>query len=412
MSYIEENMQENASNNIDENNFGAQNTDTNNFDAQNADEKTFDAETINAKSAGEQNATSAKSKNGKTAFLVLVAVVLVITLAGFIKSLVAPSESSFSAVFTSAQNMPNMQIFGGKGTSSVIGSFKNDYIASISIEGTIQEMGDMYDHAWLMSTIDELIYDDYNTALLLEIDSPGGAVYQADELYLQLERYKKETERPVWAYFKSMAASGGYYIACAADKIIANRNCLTGSIGVIFGSSIDLTEIMQKHGIKMTTFSAGKNKNMLNYDEPVTEEQRAIMQSILDECYEQFTGIVAQSRALTLAQVKEIADGRVYTAKQAKELKLVDEIMGYEDALEQMKKELFDDEDYDLQYIDYTPKKSFYQMLLEGNSGTNALLQKFANVFGLTLANDASAMLLQKVDTLPKGLLYYAPLAK
>ena len=139
--------------------------------------------------------------------------------------------------------------------------------------------------------------------------------------------YKKATERPIIAYIASTGCSGAYYISCAADEIYANRNALTGSIGVIMGSSIDLTGLMDKLGIKSTTIHAGKNKNMFSYDEPVTAEQAAIMQSIADESYEQFTQIVAESRGMDLAEVQKLADGRVYTARQAVSNGLIDSIV-------------------------------------------------------------------------------------
>ena len=118
-----------------------------------------------------------------------------------------------------------------------------------------------------------------------------------------MECKKYNETKTLWAYLGSVAASGGYYIACSTENIIANRNTLTGSIGVIAGQSVDLSEFMTKHGIKMTTFTAGKNKNMLNIDQPVTPEQKEIMQSVADECYEQFTQIVADGRKLPIETV-------------------------------------------------------------------------------------------------------------
>ena len=99
---------------------------------------------------------------------------------------------------------------------------------------------------------------------------------------MALQDYKS-TGKKVYAYLGSMAASGGYYIACASDKIFANRNTLTGSIGVIAGQFIDITEFLEDHGIHYETVHAGRNKNMGNYNEPLNEEQRQIMQSIADE---------------------------------------------------------------------------------------------------------------------------------
>ena len=112
----------------------------------------------------------------------------------------------------------------------------DEYIAVLDIMGTISENdGYTYDQQYLLDSVEELINDDYNLGLILHIDSPGGAVYQIDELYLKLMEYKETTGRPVYAAVESYAASGGYYEACAADAIYANRNAITGSIGVIMG---------------------------------------------------------------------------------------------------------------------------------------------------------------------------------
>ena len=205
------------------------------------------------------------------------------------------------------------------------------YIAELYITGTIQEKNSEYNQEWLLKTISFLKNDEKNLGIILFIDSPGGTVYHADEAYIALLDYKS-TGKKLYAYFGSMAASGGYYIGCAADKIYANRNSLLGSIGVISAQTIDATSLMEKIGIKSVTVHAGKNKNMLNYNEPATEEQLNIMQALADECYQQFTEIVSLSRKMDIDKVKELADGRIYSAKQGKENGLIDEIATLEEA--------------------------------------------------------------------------------
>ena len=119
----------------------------------------------------------------------------------------------------------------------------NYYIAVVNISGVIQEKGSEYNQKWLLSTIRSLKNDKKNAGILLYVNSPGGTVYHADEAYLELLKYK-ETGKKIYAYFAEMATSGGYYIGCAADKIYANRNTITGSIGVISASSIDATDFL------------------------------------------------------------------------------------------------------------------------------------------------------------------------
>ena len=187
-----------------------------------------------------------------------------------------------------------------------------------------------YNHDLYMTYVDELIYSDYNKGIMLYIDSPGGTVYESDELYLKLMEYKEVTGRPIWAYFASQACSGGYYIAMAADEIYANRNCWTGSIGVIV-SMLNCKGLYDKLGIEEIDITSGANKAMGSAGLELTEEQYEILQSLVDEAYDQFVEIVCEGRDMDEATVRKIADGRIYSAKQALELDLIDAIGSYEE---------------------------------------------------------------------------------
>ena len=241
---------------------------------------------------------------------------------------------------------------------------KNEYIAKLFIKGVISESNDSYNQEWILSTIKNLQEDTNNRGIVLVINSPGGGVYQADEVFLALEKYKKKPERPVYAYFTSLAASGGYYVGCAADYIMANRNSLTGSIGVIAGQFTDLTGLMEKWGIKSTTIHSGRNKLMGNFNEPMTQEQQEIMQSIADECYEQFTDIVAESRGLSKEEVYKLADGRIYTASQAKEASLINSIGTLDELIETMQRKEFDFAEYETADFSYQKEDSIYRMIM------------------------------------------------
>ena len=235
--------------------------------------------------------------------------------------------------------------------------FGQDYVAVLSINGVIQNANKSYNQEWLLDTIYTLKNDKKNLGLLLTIDSPGGAVYEADEVYLALKEYGKN--KPIQAFLGPLAASGGYYVACAAAKITANRNTLTGSIGVISSQSVDLSRLLEKNGVTVTTITAGKNKNMLNYNSPLTPEQREIMQSIADECYDQFVGIVAEARHMGQDQVRLLADGRIFTAKQAKEAALIDDIAPFADTLDTFRASLLSKSEkgaVETVYCDYSPK--------------------------------------------------------
>lgn len=218
---------------------------------------------------------------------------------------------------------------------------ENQFIGVINVVGTIQgsqgsglSSGSGYNHSLYMKFVDKMMESDNNRGIMLYVDSPGGNVYESDELYLKLMEYKEATGRPVWAYFASEACSGGYYISMAADKINANRNCWTGSIGVII-SLTNYKDLYDKVGLKEIDITSGANKAMGSGAAELTEEQRQILQDMVDEAYDQFVGIVAEGRNMDEAQVRKLADGRIYTAKQAIENGLVDELGSYEDMQEQ-----------------------------------------------------------------------------
>lgn len=221
----------------------------------------------------------------------------------------------------------------------------NDYIAVIDVNGSIQTgaesvlEGSSYNHKWTLDKIDALIKDDKNKGIFMRVDSPGGSVIVGDELYFKLKSYKEQTGRPIYTYFGSMAASGGYYISANTDKILANRNCWTGSIGVTTGTMYDFTGLMEKLGIKAFTITSGKNKSMGSSFEEMTDEQKEIMQNLIDEAYEQFLDIVCEGRGLEESKVRPIADGRILSAKQALDANLIDGICSEEEALAMMKED-------------------------------------------------------------------------
>lgn len=248
------------------------------------------------------------------------------------------------------------------------------YIGAIHITGTIEEENSSYNQKWLLNTIKQLKEDPKNEAIALLINSPGGAVYQADEVYLALQDYKT-TGKKIYVYQGPLAASGGYYISCAGNKIYANRNTLTGSIGVISGSTFDLTGLFENLGIKSETIYSGKNKNMGNYNAPFTQEQREIMQSIADECYEQFTSIVSTQRNIPIEKVRTLADGRIYTAKQALENGLIDSIDNWNNMIIDLKKDINDgnndfnsSEKINVVTFKYERKKTFMESMLSSFS--------------------------------------------
>lgn len=205
-----------------------------------------------------------------------------------------------------------------------------DTIDVFYVEGTIEEGGTTYQHGWTINQIDMLMENEDNKGIFLYVNSPGGGIYESDELYLKLKEYKEVTGRPVYAYMAQTAASGGLYVTMAADKIYANRMTMTGSIGVIM-SVMDTTGLQELIGVKEENITSGPNKAMGN---PLTNEQKEILQSMVDESYDIFVDIIAENRKLDEAKVREIGDGRIYSAYQAKEVGLIDEVGTYEEAMQ------------------------------------------------------------------------------
>lgn len=248
-----------------------------------------------------------------------------------------------------------------------------NYVGVVEVNGTISESesssvfsSESYNHQGTLDYIESMKNSPYNKGILLVVDSPGGGVYESDELYLKLKDYKETTGNPVWTYMKSQACSGGYYISMASDKIFANRNCTTGSIGVIM-SLVNTKDLYDKLGIKEINITSGKNKAMGSSGQDLTDEQKEILQSNVDEAYEQFVSIVADGRKIDVETVKKIADGRIYTAKQALELGLIDEIADYETVETAITDSL--GEDVEL-YTPDTSTNDFFSSLFSAYKGT------------------------------------------
>ena len=161
-------------------------------------------------------------------------------------------------------------------------------------------------------------------ALIVRIDTPGGTVGDSQEIFSAIKRLKEKGCKVI-ASFGNISASGGVYIGVASDKIVANPGTITGSIGVIIRGN-NLSELLNKIGVKFETVKSGVFKDILSPDKPLSEDGRELLQSLIDESYKQFTEAVAEGRNLSVEDVKKFADGRIFTGTQAKELGLVDEI--------------------------------------------------------------------------------------
>src|SRR5699024_2814661 len=172
----------------------------------------------------------------------------------------------------------------------------------------------------------------------LTVNTPGGGTYPSDEIYKKIKEIKKKNKK-VYVHMDAMAASGGYYISAPADKIYAGPQTTTGSIGVIM-SNVDYSGLQEKLGVKENVIKSGEHKDIMSSSRKMTNEEKDIMQSVLNDSYERFVGIVAKGRDMPEQKDKKLADGRIYSAQQAEKNGLIDEI-GYNDnAVKALKKDI------------------------------------------------------------------------
>ncbi len=169
-------------------------------------------------------------------------------------------------------------------------------------------------------------------AIILDINSPGGSVGAVQELYSEILRIRKTRHIPFVASFGDVAASGGYYIASACDKIVAHPGTLTGSIGVIFDAT-DLQGLFQKIGVKMSPIKSGKFKDIGSPARAMTPAEKRLLQRIIDDTYEQFLSAVSLGRNIPTEKLRPIADGRIFSGNQALKLHLVDQLGDFHDAV-------------------------------------------------------------------------------
>ncbi|HYQ82696.1 MAG TPA: signal peptide peptidase SppA [Rubrobacter sp.] len=160
-------------------------------------------------------------------------------------------------------------------------------------------------------------------AVVLEVNSPGGGVTASDEMHQSILDFRENTGKPVVVSMGDTAASGGYYISTAADRIVANETTLTGSLGVIFQLN-NFAEAANKYGVGQVIIKSGKYKDMGNAFREMRPDEREIFQSIVDESYSEFVDVISEGREIPEDRVRQIADGRVYSGTQARDLGLVD----------------------------------------------------------------------------------------
>lgn len=231
--------------------------------------------------------------------------------------------ASFALIGGSSGSLLDDQIDEGTGPA----------IAVIRVEGTIIGTDDtnFLNGAGSGTIIHELAKaeaDEEVKAIVLRVDSPGGTVTGSAQIH---EYLRDEVTKPVVVSMANVAASGGYYISTAAEYVMARRETITGSLGVIL-TVYNIDELLDEYGVDVISVTSGPNKSIGSPWAELTAEQQAILQSNIDETYTQFVDVIVEGRELEDAFVREIADGRIYTGNEALELGLIDEIGNFEQA--------------------------------------------------------------------------------
>ena len=274
-------------------------------------------------------------------------------------------------------NLVLVMVAGGKAgednlkgfTQSLVDGEKDeeDFVAIVPVQGVIMEapsdnpgkgsLGSM------VKLLKQLSKQEHLKGILLVVDSPGGGVTASDRMYEELKHFKDEKKIPVVAIFEDVAASGGYYVAMASDHIIAHPTTITGSIGVI-SEFYDFSQLMGKVGVDVNIIKSlnyeGKEsfKDIGTPTRKMKPEERKILQALITEMWERFTGVVAEGRKgkLTLAEVKKLADGRVFSGGAALKAKLVDQVGYTRDAYREIRKRCGNEK---ARIVRYLPEKSW-----------------------------------------------------
>jgi len=200
-----------------------------------------------------------------------------------------------------------------------------DKIAVVEVKGAITES------SGIIEEIHQYQEDEGVKAIILRIDSPGGGVGPSQEIYREISKVK--IRKKVITSMGSVAASGGYYIACASDRIVANPGTITGSIGVLMEFT-NIEELFKKIGIKGVVLKSGEHKDIGSPFREMTPDEKKIVQDVIDNVHQQFIEAVAKGRKMDREKVVQIADGRILTGEQAKQLGLVDEMGNLQDAID------------------------------------------------------------------------------
>lgn len=264
-------------------------------------------------------------------------------------------------------------------------------IAVLEVNGTIQDTGEdvgsffqspVYNHRSFLEELNQVKNDKAVKGIIIRVNSPGGGVVESAEIHDRLVEIQKETKKAIYISMGSMAASGGYYISAPADKIFASPETLTGSLGVIM-QGINYQGLAEKYGVDFLTIKSGPYKDIMSPTREMTEEERQILQSMINNSYEGFVKVISEGRNIPIPDVKKIADGRIYDGRQAKELNLIDGFGYFDDVIATMKKDLKMEDAKVVQYSESFGFNSLFSMGARKMMGEELEMANLLKVFSV-----------------------------
>ena len=274
------------------------------------------------------------------------------------KNLIVVSIILFTIILTSIFNSSDSDI-------------KSFNIGVVQIEGPIMDSKDS------IKNLEEFMNRDDVHGIVLDINSPGGAVVPSQEIYTKVDEISQSNKKPIVASIRSLGASGGYYIAIGADRIIANPGSIVGSIGVIMNFPV-AKDLLDKIGLKFETFKSGKYKDSGSPYRDVTDLDSEYFKNIVFDLHSQFINEVSIQRDINIEEVKMLSNGQIFTGNMAYENNLVDEIGTFEDALNIIKK--MSNIDSEIKLIYPIEDKSYFSLLFDNISILDFLLKDFYNI--------------------------------
>ncbi|RFA31901.1 signal peptide peptidase SppA [Virgibacillus dokdonensis] len=294
--------------------------------------------------------------NAKRWWAILIAAVLLLASLGF-RFMGSIATTNFEDMFKLDDNQFEEEI---------IEEGVGDKIAVLELNGIIQDTAPSpvlnttsYNHKRFLDMLEQAGEDSTVDGIILRVNTPGGGVVESAEIHDKIIEIQEQYEKPIYVSMGNTAASGGYYISAPANKVVAHPATVTGSIGVIM-EGYDLSGLAEKWGIDFNTIKSGEYKDILSFSREMTDEEREILQTMVDDMYADFVNVIVDGRDMSESKVRELGDGRVYTGSQAKENGLVDELGSLDDTIAYMA----EDNDFDdVQVVKYNYATGFNEWL-------------------------------------------------